>query len=326
MSESFFVAPKTLKRLRSGPSGPHVDGFASELKRQGYSHSTSVRYLRAAAHLGRFAELRGVALSAVDQSTLELYRRHLPSCRCPGSNGGRVNPHVFFGAKLFVAHLRLIGLCGSDDEVARVVEHPLVVSFRHWLRQHRGVTAHTANQYGRAATELQLYLGNDPRRYCVRSLRSIFLRCVRERGKSSATRLATALRAFLRYLAVQGKCQVGLDQAIPTLAGWRLARLPRGLTASEVSRILAACDGDTVVSKRDRAMVLLLARLALRAGEVAALRLSDVDWKDGSLVVSGKARREDRLPLPQEVGDPPGREREVSPLWRLTHLFPRRSP
>ena len=303
MLQNFFVAPKTLKRLQSGPSGPHIDSFAAELERQGYSHSTSIRYLRAAAHLGRFAELRGVALEAVDRTTLELYRRHLPSCRCPESNGGKVNPHVFFGAKLFLAHLRELGLCGSDDDEAGVAEHPLVESFRHWVQQHRGVTAHTARQYGRAAADLLLDLGNDPDRYDVRSIRNFFLQRARERGKPSAMRLATALRIFLRYLAIQGKCKVGLDQAIPSLARWRLAGLPRGLSASEVSRILAACDGDTVIRKRDRAIVLLLARLGLRAGDVATLRFSDIDWKDGSLLVSGKARREDRLPLPQEVGD-----------------------
>jgi len=303
MLQNFFVAPKTLKRLRSGPSGPHVDSFAAELERQRYSPSTSIKYLRAAAHLGRFAELRAIALKAVDRTTLELFRLHLPSCRCPESNGGKVNPHVFYGAKLFLKHLREIGICESDNDEARVAEHPLVESFRHWLRQHRGVTAHTARQYGRATANLLLDLGNDPSQYHARSIRSFFLQRARERGKSSAMKLATTLRGFLRYLAVQGKCPVGLDHAVPTLAGWRLARLPRGLRASEVSRILAACDGDTVIRKRDQAIVLLLARLGLRAGEVAALRFSDIDWKDGSLLVSGKARREDRLPLPQEVGD-----------------------
>jgi integrase len=108
---------------------------------------------------------------------------------------------------------------------------------------------------------------------------------------------------FLRYLAIEGKCRAGLDQAIPALAGWRLAALPRSLSTTEVEKIIACCEPTSPMGLRDRAILLLLARLGLRAGDVATLRLSDIDWNDGSLVVSGKGRREARLPLPQEVGD-----------------------
>jgi site-specific recombinase XerD len=115
--------------------------------------------------------------------------------------------------------------------------------------------------------------------------------------------LITACRSFLRYLAVQGVCRAGLDQAVPSFAGWRLASLPEPLAASEVERIVEACDIGTTGGLRDRAILVLLARLGLRAGDVAGLSLSDIDWQDGSLVVSGKGGRQTRLPLPQEVGD-----------------------
>ena len=288
MLQSFFVAAKSLKQLRSGPSGPHLDTFAAELGTRGYSHWSSVTY---------------IALEAVDQTTLESFRLHLPSCRCPRPRGGTMNPHALCGAKLFLNHLREIGVLKREDDGAGTVEHPLIVSFRHWLSHHRGVTAYTALQYARAAVELLADLGDDPRGYDARTIRGLILHRARECGNRSATRAATALRVFLQYLVAQGKCPPGLDQTVPSLAGWRLARLPRGLSGSEVSRILAECGGDGVAGRRDRAIVLLLARLGLRAGEVATLKLSDIDWKDGSVVVSGKARREDRLPLPQEVGD-----------------------
>jgi integrase len=301
--QNFFVAAKSLRQLVSGPSGPHLDTFAAELVTRGYSHWTSVTYIRAAAHFGHFAELQGIALEAVDQTTLESYRLHLPSCRCPRPRGGKMNPHALCGAKLFLNHLREIGVLKREDDEAGAVEHPLVVSFRHWLRHHRGVTAHTARQYARAAVGFLADLGDEPRGYDARSIRDFFLRRARECGNRSATRVATALRVFLHYLVAQDKCAPGLDQTVPSMAGWRLARLPRGLSGSEVSRILAVCGGDRVAGKRDRAIVLLLARLGLRAGEIATLKLSDIDWRDGSVVVSGKARREDRVPLPQEVGD-----------------------
>ena len=108
---------------------------------------------------------------------------------------------------------------------------------------------------------------------------------------------------FLRYLATQGKCPSGLDAAVPSIAGWRLASLPRCLSDDEVDQLLAACDLALPMGLRDRAIILLLVRLGLRAGDVAQLRFADIDWDDGSLLVTGKNRREERLSLPQEVGD-----------------------
>ncbi|MCJ7545288.1 MAG: tyrosine-type recombinase/integrase [Deltaproteobacteria bacterium] len=96
---------------------------------------------------------------------------------------------------------------------------------------------------------------------------------------------------------------MGLDAAIPTLAHWHLSTLPRYLQAEEVERVVAACRADTAVGLRDRAIVLLLARLALRASDIVHLRLDDIDWKEGWIRVCGKGRRETRLPLLQEVGE-----------------------
>ena len=100
--------------------------------------------------------------------------------------------------------------------------------------------------------------------------------------------MTTSLRAFLRYLVVDGLCQAGLDNAVPTYAHWQLADMPRYLSAEQVNRLIAACDGATSARRRDRAIVLLLARLGLRAGDVAQLRLSDIEWQTGSLRVIGQ--------------------------------------
>ena len=122
-------------------------------------------------------------------------------------------------------------------------------------------------------------------------------------GAGTTEKLTTGLRAFLRYLSAQGQCQADLDQAVPTFASWRLARLPRYLTAEQVDSLIAACDGSSPARRRDRAIILLLARLGLRAGDVAGLRIGDIEWEAGTLRVSGKGRYQVRLPLPQEVGD-----------------------
>jgi site-specific recombinase XerD len=122
-------------------------------------------------------------------------------------------------------------------------------------------------------------------------------------GAESTQKLITALRAFLRYLHFRGLCSPDLDQAVPAFAHWRLARLPRCLTSEEVERLMAACKGNTLRRLRDRAVILLLVRLGLRAGDVSRLSFSDIDWQGGSLLVAGKGRHEIRLPLPQDVGE-----------------------
>ena len=111
------------------------------------------------------------------------------------------------------------------------------------------------------------------------------------------------MRALLRYLSFRGLCRFDLEQAIPSLAHWRLATLPASLTAKEVDRLVASCDGSSARCLRDRAIILLLVRLGLRAGDVVRLRLADIEWESGTLRVLGKSRYEVRLPLPQDVGD-----------------------
>jgi len=146
-------------------------------------------------------------------------------------------------------------------------------------------------------------LGNEPEGWEPAAIRSFFLDRASHCGSGTVEKLTTSLRAFLRYLAVKGRCRAGLADVVPGYAHWRLADAPRYLAPEQVIRLIAACDGEVGARRRDRAIVLLLARLGLRAGDVAQLRLNDIEWETGSLRVSGKSRYEVRLPLPQDVGD-----------------------
>lgn len=304
MLDKYFSAPKTLARLRTGLSGPYIDSFADALERDGYSHGASIRYLRAAAHLGQFLQRNGGALADINASTLDAFRCHLPRCHCPLSNGGRANHHVFFGAKRFHAHLFQKGVCHNDPLPPRQNPEPaLVASFREWFQKHRGAAEPTLRLYCRGAADLLHALGEDPSHWNAQQIRTFLLDRANQSGKSTVERLITAMRAFLRYLSFRGLCRIDLDQAIPALAHWRLASLPQCLTSEEVDRIIAACEGSSTRSLRDRAIILLLVRLGLRAGDVARLRLADIEWGSGTLRVLGKGRYEVRLPLPQDAGD-----------------------
>lgn len=298
MLETYFSVTKMLGRLRSGPSGPYLDGFAAALKRQGYSPATAVRYLRAAAHLGHVMAEHGLA-----NIDVAAFGDHLRTCRCSRASGGRRNHHTIFGARLFRQYLVDIGVCRPAATPTEPAEPQLVASFKVWLRKHRGAAAPTIKLYARDAVLLVTELGADPTSWKPADVRSYFLDRASRCGSGTVEKLTTSLRAFLRYLAVEGRWQAGLDGVVPAYAHWRLADMPRYLSAEQVSRLIAACDGETIACRRDRAIVLLLARLGLRAGDVAQLRLVDIEWQAGSLRVSGKSRYEVRLPLPQDVGD-----------------------
>jgi site-specific recombinase XerD len=304
MLETYFVAPKTLRRLRTGPSGLYIDGFADALEQDGFSHACAIRYLRAAVHLGHFLQQHGGTLADIDSSTAEAFFRHFATCRCPHSNGGKRNHHTFFGAKRYRAYLVQIGVCEDDIQlVPRNPEPALVADFRQWLRKHRGAADGTVRQYVHGAIELIKALGDDPMCWDAKGVRDYFVERTGQCGVGTAEKLVTSLRAFLRYLGVYGHCQADLHDAVPAFAAWRLAELPRYLTAEQVDRLIAACDGPSPKRRRDRAIVLLLARLGLRAGDVARLRMADIEWSTGSVRVSGKGRYQVRLPLPQDVGD-----------------------
>jgi site-specific recombinase XerD len=304
MLEKYFSAPKTIRRLRTGPSTPYIDGFADALESAGYSKASAIRYLRNAAHLGQFLKRNRGGLAAIDECSLKAFRRHLSRCRCPASNGGRIDHHTRFGAKRFHDYLVQKGICRrpSTPDVQKVMPE-LVVCFRDWFQRHRGAAKPTLRLYCRGAVELLEALGPDTHKWDAHQVRNFVLKRASQLGTSTAQHLITATRAFLRYLNFQGKCRADLDQAVPALAHWRLATLPRCLTAEEVDRIINACDGSSIDRLRDRAIILMLARLGLRAGDLAQLRLADIDWENGTLRVLGKGRFEVRLPLPQEVGD-----------------------
>ena len=175
--------------------------------------------------------------------------------------------------------------------------------FATWLRQHRGIGERTIQDRLRKVSRLTADLGNDPTRYDAALIRKVLLSHFATVSPSYAKVLALTLRMYLRFLVSRSECSPLLIGAIPKAAGWRLAELPRYLPLEDVERVIAACDVKRPAGLRDRAILLLLVRLALRAGDVYHLRLADIDWRNARLQVCGKSRRSEWLPLPQDVGE-----------------------
>jgi hypothetical protein len=193
MLETYFSASKMLGHLRSGPSGPYLDGFAAALERQGYSAGTAVRYLRAAAHLGHVVAQQGAMPSDID---LAVFSEHLRTCRCPRATGGRRNHHTIFGARLFRQHLVEIGVSRFAAAAFQHAEPCLVAHFKVWLHKRRGASDATIKLYARDAVHLMAVLGDDPERWEPAAIRSFFLDRASHCGNGTVEKLTTSLRVL----------------------------------------------------------------------------------------------------------------------------------
>jgi integrase/recombinase XerD len=308
MLPEFFQSPRRVRDLKGGPTGSFVASFAEKLRQDGYAELTARRHLRSAEHLVHWAGRVGVALDGPIKPILDGFDRHLQRRRqCPGYAcrpfGHTFRVQILLSARLFLNHLADAELVSHHPDNRVVPFPPLFVSFCRWMQQQRGTCESTLSNYGIHICALLRRVGDEPTRWDARSLREFIMEGSRTCGWAAAKKRTTALRMFLRFLIAEGRCASELDGAIPVLAHWRLSSLPRYLPADDVERVIAACDLTSAVGHRDRAILLLLARLGLRAGDIVQLRLRDVDWKEAWIHVSGKARRETRLPLTQEVGD-----------------------
>jgi integrase/recombinase XerD len=301
MFTNYCPEPDTLHSPHCALPVPYLNGFAAALIEAGYKKTTMQDHLRAAVHLCNWQRHRERPLIEVSDTSLAEFRQHLQSCRC--KEGRHASAREIRGATLFLRHLQETAVIASPDRVVAGEDSRLFVGFCEWMRDHRGATNSTLAAYGRIVIDAIQSLGDNPQQYVVAALRTFALDRANRHGISKAKLVMTVLRTFLRYLIAAGECPIGLDAAIPTVANWRLSALPRYMPATDVERVVAACDPTTVAGARDRAIVLLLSRLGMRGGDIVALRLRDIDWAQSVVRVLGKSRREALLPLAQEVGD-----------------------
>jgi integrase/recombinase XerD len=304
MLEKFFhSSARGLARarsLRNGLHGSHLDSFSRELLHSRYANITARKHLRAAEHFAHWASNNGIPSPEWTDCVLERFWRHLRRRRC---RYGHSRPrNQLTGASLFLKHLCATGFISSSRE-GLVAQPALLGSFRDWMREQRGTHDQTLDHYDGPILALLKHVGEDPKHLDARDLRQCFLKYCDGKGYAVIKHGATALRMFARFLNAEGRCRAGLEAAVPLVPHWRLSSLPRYLQPDEVERVVASCDPATVVGKRNRAILLLLARLGLRAGDIVQLQLSDIDWRGAWIEVCGKSRRQTRLPLTQEIGD-----------------------
>jgi site-specific recombinase XerD len=283
-------------RIR-GPLRAHVEGFWAELLRQGYAATSAKNLLRLTAHLARWLEVKRLALGDLTEDRAVAFARDR---RDEGYTGFRTRR----GLEPVLAYLRSVGAVREPRPLADA--SPLgrfLQEYRAYLRRERGLGA--SSVHARAAFAAEFVHSERPRLDWHHLTASDVTKYVQRRCRHASVpackNMVTDLRSLLRFLRVQGRTSHDLASAVPAVAGWRLSGLPQMLGATQAKALLRSFD-HSPLGLRDAAVVHLLLRLGLRAAEVAALDLDDVDWRLGQLTVRGKGQHEARLPLPQDVG------------------------
>jgi integrase/recombinase XerD len=279
-----------------GPLAEHAAGFAVCLAELGYTRLSARNQLWVLAHLSRWMEDRGLGAGELAGGRAQefLAARREAGYTCWLSERG-LGPVLEF--------LRGQGVVPGPAVPAAAQGVDVVVErYRGYLASERGLSASTT---GRNAAYARLFLAGREEALAALTAAEVsgfVLAECRRRGTGSAKLLVAGLRSVLRFLAAEGLAPPGLEAAVPAVAGRRDAGLPKALPAGQVAALLASCDQGTATGLRDFAVLTLLSRLGLRAGEVAALELGDIGWRAGELLVRGKGRREERLPLPADAG------------------------
>lgn len=280
--------------------------YADRLAALGYGPSTQRVHLSAAEHFAAWLRVSRLQWRDVGGAVIERFVQH--DCHCAlwrksdklAESGSEKRRR---GAHRFLAFLKDQDVIPTAKAVAEPVEDSRLGAFRVWLKRHCGTTDETIDRYLHEVSRWLPVLGTDPATYDAAAIRNVVLRQAPSRSRASVRMTATVLRSYLRALAARNECRPELCHAVPSVPRRRLASLPRYASATTVERIIASCDTTTAAGLRDRAIILLLARLGLRAGDIRRLRLTDIDWTNALLTVHGKGRRSVSLPLPQDAGD-----------------------
>jgi integrase/recombinase XerD len=284
----------------SGPLQEFGAGFVVELERQGYSPVGAILQVRLMARVSSWMQAESLGAGALSD---EIVERFLAECRA----AGRRDYVTARAMAPLLAYLRALGVAPSASPARPSTRAELLGErFRVFLAVERGLAEGTVTGYVDAVKPFLAGLDDDG--LDLLELRAgrvtafVVARCPGQ-SRGAAKMTVTALRSLLGFLHVEGLIAESLLGAVPSAASWRLSGLPRFLEPGQAQALLDSCDQQTVVGRRDLAILTLLLRLGLRAGEVAGLSLEDVDWRAGELVVVGKGRRAERLPLPVDVGE-----------------------
>jgi site-specific recombinase XerD len=293
-----FVDPDLLNRLRVGPLASYLDAYLGRIDQEGFLPSSVPMQMYAIARFSNWLQTRQLDLHQVDEAAVERFLQRDP---------GVVHSGESAPVRRILAMLREIGLTPAKASEPRTCQQRCIDDYRHYLIHERGLAETSLLNYVPfveqllsdrfALSEMNLL------ELTARDVTNFLQDHARQLSPGRAKLLVAALRSFLRYLRYQGQTSVNLAGCVPSVAAWSLSSVPKFLPAGSVQKILDHCERDTPDGRRNYAVLLLLARLGLRACEIVALSLDDIDWGNGRLTIRCKGGRWAQLPLVADVGE-----------------------
>jgi integrase len=293
-----FIDPNLLHRLRVGPLAPYLDAYLKHIEQEGFLPSSAPMQMYAIARFSKWPCDPPFDLRQLDEATIKRFLKRDPGVVHSGESA--TLPRL-------LAMLRRIGVTLAKVPEPGNCQERFVDDYRHYLLQERGLAETTLVYFVRFA-ELFLYdrFGNGDlnlSELCAKDVTDFVLNRAQQLSPGRAKLLVTALRSVLRYMRHQGEISIDLARCVPPVAIWSLSPLPKFLPAGAVQRLLDHCERETAQEKRNYAVLLLLARLGLRACEIVALELDDIDWDNGRVTIPGKGGRLAQMPLPFDIGE-----------------------
>ena len=299
--EGWMARPTTSvsRVLMTGPLAPFADAYRAELGERGCAPLSMVSELRQVARFSRWLEVDGLTVADVSEARvddfLEWQRvnwRHRDSWSRPG-------------LRCLLDVLRGLGVLAAEEPAAGSPTDLLLAHFERYLLAERGLAAGTVGLY--LACVHRFVEGLAPDRgiadLAAGDVTAAVLREAESMSVSATQNFVSGVRWFLRFSFIEGLVDTDFSRAALLVRGRSSSPLPRGISRADARALLGSCDRRHALGRRDYAIIITLLRLGLRRGEVAGLTLDDIDWRAGELVVRGKGARQERLPLPADVGE-----------------------
>ncbi len=301
MMERFLSDGEAAQRLRCGPVGPYLDSYTATINALGFARSTIRSHLWLLSELGEWLQRQAIPVADLDEQSVEAFLADRRKRRGGRHSSDRAT------ARRFLDHLRIEGVAVFiESQIEESASDALIHRYELYLKREQGLQRASLVAYRPFVKRFLVEHFEDqlPRLEALNApdISNFVRRHAPSMTPKRAQLMVSALRSFFRFLLQRGEIATDLAACVPAVADWRLSTVPKYLGADEVGRLLSSCDLHVGIGRRNHAILLLLARLGLRASEVVALELDDIDWRAGEIRIRGKGHQHDRLPLPPDVG------------------------
>ena len=300
MINQLFTFSSMIERLRQGPLSKHLDAYAAGVAEQGYAPHSIREQIVVIADFSRWLKQKQIDVQALDSEVVDRFLR----LRRRQQRVRRGDPKALERMLTMLCQIGVVKL--HQPPIEDTARSRVIDDFRRYLLQERGLSPLTLLNYVPVVEQFlaERFHHKAPDFAMLRAthVTGFVMRQSHQLSSVRAGLMVTALRSFFRYLRHRGAIATDLAGCVPTVPSWSLSTLPRFLPAATVERILECCDRTTSVGRRNHAILLLLARLGVRAGEVVGLNVDDIDWSTGQITIRGKGGKSAQLPLVADVG------------------------